>query len=415
MSDLLSVDEALARILIDFQCLKSEPVPLDHAWGRVLAQDITAPHALPPFANSSMDGFAVRAANLKDATKDQPVRLRVVADIPAGHAAAIVLKDGEAARIMTGAALPEGSDAVIPVEETDANFQKGQPLAIGSEVSVYAALKPGDSVRAIGEDVRAGDTVLSEGMLISPGAVGVLAALGIAEVPMVRRPRVAIISSGDELVPVEMPLTPGTIHDANSYTLSALIRQYGAVPLRIPTARDTLDDVRRAFQEALDSGADVILSSAGVSVGAVDLVRTVLEQMGQLSFWRINLRPGKPLAYGRVGEVPFFGLPGNPVSAMVTFEVFVRPVLLKLAGRTDQPQTIQAALAEDIPADGRRTYFRVTLQAEKDRWIAHLTGTQSSGALSSMVKADGLLILPEGVTFAPAGSVYSVRVLRPLV
>lgn len=412
MSELLSVPDALERILEGFTRLPSERVTLEQALGRVLAEDILAPISLPPFANSSMDGFAVRAADVRSASADAPVRLRVVGDIPAGIAPAFVVQAGEAARIMTGAMLPEGTDAVIPVEDTDTEWSAGDHVALPDSVGMLKAVKRGDYVRPIGEDMQAGEVLLTAGTLIHPAALGALAAQGIPQITVIRQPRVALISSGDELVAVDQPLAPGKIHNVNAYTLAGLIAQYGGIVFTVPAARDQREDVRRAFQAALDWRADVIVSSAGVSVGTADLVRGVMEEMGEINFWRINLRPGKPLAYGQIGGVPFFGLPGNPVSAMVTFDVFVRPVLLKLSGRTDQPHTVMAALGERLTSDGRRSYIRVTLQRTADRWVAHSTGTQSSGAISSMVKADGLLILPEGVTDAAEGDVFQVRVLR---
>ena len=208
------------------------------------------------------------------------------------------------------------------------------------------------------------------------------------------------------------PLAPGKIRDVNSYTLYGLINSYGGEAIRIPNAKDTIEDVRRAFNEALSYQPDVILSSAGVSVGTLDVVRTVIDELGKIDFWRINLRPGKPLAFGQIGSVPFFGLPGNPVSAMVTFDVFVRPVLLKLSGRADAVPTVEATLREELTSDGRRSYIRVTLSLESGQYFAASTGTQSSGALTSMVKADGLLVIPEGVTEAHAGDKFPVRLIR---
>jgi len=231
-------------------------------------------------------------------------------------------------------------------------------------------------------------------------------------VPVIRQPRVAIISTGDELVDIHEPLSPGKIRDSNSYMLAALVTTYGGTALRLPVARDTLDDVRRRFRDALDQRPDVILSSAGVSVGAFDVVRTILEELGQINFWRINLRPGKPLAFGHVQGVPFFGLPGNPVSAIVTFDVFVRPVLLRLGNRMDEGSTITVTTGQDIESDGRRSYLRVKLVSDNGQLIARLTGTQISSALISMVLADGLLIVPEGVTHVPAGTPMPVRLLR---
>jgi molybdopterin molybdotransferase len=249
---------------------------------------------------------------------------------------------------------------------------------------------------------------------LRPQDIGVLAALGYVKVPVYRQPRVAILSTGDELVSVGEPLALGKIRDSNSYTLAGLVATYGGIPIRLPTARDTLEDVRHLFQNALAQSPDIVLSSAGVSVGAFDVVRTVLDELGDVRFWRVNLRPGKPLAFGHLQDIPFFGLPGNPVSAIVTFEVFVRPVLLKLTGRPDQVMMAVATLGEDIHSDGRRSYLRVKLEREDGRLIARLTGTQSSGALMSVVQADGLLIVPEDVTYVSAGERLPVRLLRDI-
>ncbi len=412
MADLLSVDDALIQILDRLTPLPSEQVNLVSALGRVLAQDIQSEINLPPFANSSMDGYALRAADIPNADENTPVRLRVVMDIPAGAAPQRHLEAGEAARIMTGAPLPPGADAVIPVEQTDSAWQAADEVPLPEYVQVYRSLKAGANVRPVGEDIHIGQTVLQAGTLLRPQDTGVLAALGQKVVPVVRQPRVAIISTGDELVAVDEPLTPGKIRDVNAYTVSGLVTLYGGLPLRLPIARDRLDDVRRVFQQALTHEPDMIISSAGVSVGTYDVVRTVLNELGEVSFWRVNVRPGKPLAFGQLRDVPFFGLPGNPVSAIVTFDVFVRPALLKLLHLPDTLMTDVARTSEDIHSDGRRSYLRVILKRENGHLSASLTGTQSSGALMSMVLADGLLIVPEGVKFVPAGTELTVRLLR---
>lgn len=414
MADLLNVDHALELVLEHIHPLPAENVTLAQALGRVLAEDITADVSIPPFPNSSMDGYALRAEDIAHANREQPTQLHVVMDIPAGTTPAQPLLPGQAARIMTGAPLPEGADTVIPVESTDAQWKAADNTPFQPQVSVYRSLQAGDYVRPIGEDIQAGQTVAKAGTVIRAQEIGVLASLGYARVPLIRQPRVAIVSTGDELVGINDPLTPGKIRDSNSYTLAALISTYGGIPLHITPARDTLDDVRRCFREALEQKPDIILSSAGVSVGAFDVVRSVIEELGQVNFWRINLRPGKPLAFGHLSGIPFFGLPGNPVSAMVTFDVFVRPTLLKLSGRSLQTPTVIATLGEDLHSDGRRSYLRVNLTRADGQWVARLTGTQSSGALMSMVQADGLLVVPEDVTLLPAGNTLPVRLLRDL-
>ncbi|MBL8153862.1 MAG: molybdopterin molybdotransferase MoeA [Anaerolineae bacterium] len=415
MPELLSVDTALEQILNGITALEPEHMELADSLGRVLAEDIDADIDIPPFPNSSMDGFAVHAVSLKGASAESPVQLTVVGDIPAGIVPNIQVEAGQAARIMTGAQMPVGADAVIPVESTNAVWTPGGSDPLPRKIEVFRSLRAGDYVRPAGEDMAIGTRILSAGRVLYPADIGVLAALGRSLIKVVRRPKVVILSTGDELVEVNEPLTPGKIRNTNSYTLAALVATYGAIPIRIPTARDTLEDVRRRFEEALDQQPDVILSSAGVSVGAFDAVRSVIEELGAITFWRVNLRPGKPLAFGNIRGVPFFGLPGNPVSAMVTFDVFVRPMLLRMGQRPETIHTITASVGEDIPSDGRRSYLRVKLSNQTGRWVATLTGTQSSGALSSMVQADGLLIIPEGHTQVNKGTELTVRLLTDLV
>ncbi len=414
MTALLNVDEALKRILATIEPLPDETVGLAEGLGRIIAQDIIADSDLPPFPNSSMDGFALRAADIINASPQNPIMLRVVMDIPAGIAPSGHVGSGEAARIMTGAPMPQGADTVIPVENTNAQWKAGGDEPLAENVSVNRSVKPGDHVRLAGEDIRRGERIIQQGTLLRPAEIGLLAAAGQHKIKVVRQPRVAILSTGDELIDLDEVWKPGKIRDSNSYALAALVKDNGGIPIRIPTAHDTLEDVRKCFKEALSQKPDLILSSAGVSVGAFDVVRMVIDELGKVDFWRINLRPGKPLAFGQVGGVPFFGLPGNPVSAMVTFDVFVRPTLLKLGQRTDHVTTIDATVGEDLHSDGRRGYVRVILKRETDGWIARTTGTQSSGALSSMMLADGLMTIPEDVKFLPAGSRLSVRLLREL-
>jgi molybdopterin molybdotransferase len=407
----MSVDLASARILADFERLSAEEVSLLDALGRVLAEDIIASHAIPPFANSSMDGYAVRTVDLGAAN----TLLRVVDDITAGAPPPQRrLMPGEAARIMTGAPIPHGADAVVPMEQTDQPWRSGEQPPLPAYVTIRGSVKAGAFIRPVGEDIQAGQVVMTSGRLLMPAEIGVLAALGRAAVSVIRRPRVVIISTGDELIEVGEPLAPGKIYDANGYSLYASSVMCGAEAIRLPIAHDNLDDTRARFREALEHRPDVILSSAGVSVGTVDVVKTVLNEMGEIGFWKVNLRPGKPLAYGRVGGIPFFGLPGNPVSAMVTFELFVRPALLKLGGRPDDVQTVRVIAGEPIQSDGRRSYLRAILRRDGDQWIAALTGTQSSGALTSMISADALVIVPEGITNVAAGTMLDARLLRPV-
>ncbi len=413
MAELMSVEEVVQRVLGSVAVLPSEEIAVVDALERVLAEDVVADADIPPFANSSMDGYALRAADVADASQDHAVRLSVVADIPAGHVSERALNPGEAARIMTGAPLPPGADAVVQVELTDAQWSRDDVADLSATVGIFRHAAAGDNVREAGEDLRRGQVVLKAGTLLRPQDLGVLVSLGRAHVRVVRRPRVAIIATGDELVEVDEPLGPGQIRNSNSYVIAGMVAQYGGVPIRLPIAKDHLDAVRSRFEGALAAQPDLIVSTAGVSVGAHDLVRTVIEEMGELSLWRVNLRPGKPLAYGQVRDVPFFGLPGNPVSTMITFDLFVRPALLKQAGRAVTAPTAAAIVTEDMSFDGRETYMRVTLREQDGQLIAETTGTQSSGALLSMVLADGLLIVPAGTKRVTAGTELKVRLLRP--
>jgi molybdopterin molybdotransferase len=410
---LLTVDEVLQRILGRITALPAEEVPVPQSLGRTLAEDIVAPANIPSFANSGMDGYAVRAADVGTASPGSPVRLSVVGDILAGTAPGRTVGPGEAARIMTGAPMPNGADAVIPVEQTDDRWTSDGTAPLPGQVAVFRPARPWDHVRPAGEDISAGQTILRAGTVLRPQDIGVLVAVGQARVSVYRQPRVVVLATGDELVDLDEPLTPGKIRNSNSYVLAGLVSSYGGLPIRLPVAGDTLDDVRRRFAEGLSHQPDLIVSSAGVSVGTHDVVRTVVDELGRVDLWRVNLRPGKPLAFGHVRGIPFFGLPGNPVSTMVTFDIFVRPALLKLTG--GDPYAVEmttAVLGEDVRLDGRRSYLRVRLSREGGELVARMTGTQSSGALLSMVLADGLLIIPEGVTEAAAGSRYPVRLLR---
>ncbi|MCQ3938567.1 MAG: molybdopterin molybdenumtransferase MoeA [Chloroflexi bacterium] len=394
---MLTVTEARERILAHFSPAATETIPLAACVNRVLGVDIAADHDHPPFDNSAVDGFAVRA-------EDTPAsRLRVVADIPAGTSPTATLKPGEAARIMTGAQLPEGANAVIPVEDTDfKNRQAGTPAP--ETVSLDKKLKAGENVRARGMDIRTGEVVLQKGRTLKPQDLGLLAALGMANVIVYKKPRAALLSSGDELLPVEAPLEPGKIRDSNSYTIAALIENAGADVLRLGVARDTREAVTSLLDRAVSEGADLILSTAGVSVGAFDFIKEVIESNGRMDFWRVNMRPGKPLAFGKYRDVNFIGLPGNPVSAFVGFEVFVRPSLERMSGKMDGGrQTVRVRCAEEIESDGRESYLRAKIRVEDGIRIASLTGHQGSGNLLSLVQADALLIIPAGVKCVPAG------------
>lgn len=400
----LTVAQALHAVLAGVSVLPAEKVALLDALGRVLAMPIVAQESLPPFVNSSMDGYAVRAADVAAAAPNTPVTLRVVADVAAGRPPAVAVTPGTAARIMTGAPLPSGADAVVPVEDTDEPWRlRERPLP--AAVQIRRAVRSGDYLRGVGEDIQAGQPVIAAGTCLRPQEIGVLASLGITAVPVVRRPRVAILATGDELVDATDPLAPGKIRNSNSYAQAAQVLALGGVPLLLGIAGDNETDVRARLQMGLDDGADLIISSAGVSVGAYDVVKAVLQQEGQVNFWRVRMRPGKPLAYGVYGGVPFLGLPGNPVSAMVSFERFARAAILKMAGhsRLDRPQ-VRVSLQDEIHSDGRESYVRAVVFRHPDGgYQATTTGSQGSHMMTSLVKANGLVIVPEGVTYVGAG------------
>ena len=414
MLPLLSVESALEQILAGVSQLEAETVSLPEALDRVIAEDIASPLDLPPFDNSAMDGYALHATDCADASPDSAVQLPVAMDIMAGDMPARALKSGEAARIMTGAPMPQGATAIVPVEDTDDDWQKGEGKAAPEQIGILSAAREGQFIRRAGENIGCGDIVMRAGTVIRPAELGMLAGIGCAKVRVIRKPKVVILSSGDELADVHQALTPGKIRDTNSYTLAALIRQAGGIPIRLPIARDRLDSVRSLYRRALEINPDLLISSAGVSVGAADFVKVVLDELGDIDFWRINMRPGKPLAFGSLQGLPFFGLPGNPVSTMVTYEILVKPALAKIAGRETRQKRVKATLADDMRSDGRRSYNRVTLKRDGGRIVASSTGIQSSGALMSMILADGLAVIPEGEKLVSAGAQLDVILLHPL-
>jgi molybdopterin molybdotransferase len=402
---MLSVEEALERILSAFLPLEPEQVPILETLGRVLAQDVYADADIPPYANSSMDGYAVLAADTAGASQQSPSRLHVVADLAAGHVAEVEVMPGTAVRIMTGAPIPPGADAVVRVEDTAAQ---------GEWVQIFAEVTVGQYVRPAGEDVRQGELVLQRGTTVRPQEVGMLATLGHKEVRVFRRPRVAILATGDEVMEIDAPLAPGKIRDANSYSNAAQVVKHGGIPIMLGIARDRVAELTERIRAGLAQGVDLFLTSGGVSVGDFDLVKDVLAAQGEISFWRVRMKPGKPLAFGRIGGVPVLGLPGNPVSVMVSFETFVRPALLKMQGVMDwERPTVEAVLMDEVKRkDSRRHYLRVRVEEREGEYRAYLTGGQGSGILSSMVRANALAIIPEDWTQAPVGAGVQVIMLE---
>jgi molybdopterin molybdotransferase len=400
---MLSVEEALARVLGAIPVLGAESVELPAAHGRVLAESVVSGRDIPPWDNSSMDGYALRAADTAGASAERPVRLRLAGEAAAGAVTERPVGPGEAYRILTGAPMPPGADTVVPQEE----IRREDGAVLVSRPS-----PPANYVRPRAEDIRTGETVLEPGALLGPAALGVLAALGRALVRVHQRPRVAILSTGDELVDLATPPGPGQIPNSNTYTLAAQVREAGGIPVNLGIARDSREDLEAHFRAGL--GSDMLVSTAGVSVGDRDFVREVMEKLGaELDFWKVNMRPGKPLTFGRVAGRPFFGLPGNPVSSMVTFELFVRPALRRLAGdpRLFRPRAT-ARMGGRLDNPGPRWgYLRVRLTDEAGGLVARATGEQGSGILTSMLRADGLAVVPPD-TRIETGQPVQVILLR---
>jgi molybdopterin molybdotransferase len=406
---MLTVAEASERILAEIRPLGIESVPLPQALGRVCAEDISATVTMPPWSNSSMDGYAVRSADITPVMTGKPVKLRVVGTIAAGEFAPRPLKRGEAMRIMTGAPVPQGADSVIRKEDTDGG---------SSKVEIRDARDVWKNIRPAGEDYQRGDRLAKRGTPIRPAVIGVLASNGVAKVKTFRRPRVAIISSGNELVDIDdfdEVVAARRIISTNSYTLAALTRVAGGTPVDLGIAADTKASLRKKLQRAGD--CDLILTSAGVSVGDLDHTRDVFEALGgKQKFWKVRMRPGAPLAFGTLNDVPWIGVSGNPVSAMVSFELFVRPVLRKMQGHTTLfRRTVVVTVDEEVKIGARLTHFlrAMVTRREDGSLVARLTGPQSSGALTSMAKANALLIVPETSPTVARGSRLNALMLDP--
>jgi len=414
----ITVEQALERILGYVEVLEAEERPLLEALGQVLAEDVASSFNIPPLDNTAMDGYAVRAADTGGASPDSPVTIRVTGEVAAGYVFEGEVNAGTAVRIMTGAPVPSGADAIVPFEETDEPFDAAPEGSqrVEASVRVFKQALPGANIRRAGEDVREGQTVLAKGSVLRPSEIGVLASLGRATVKVVRRPVVAILSTGDELVEAGQPRPPAKIYDANAYSVAALVSRYGGVPRLLGIARDTVEDLTARIHEGLD--ADMLVTSAGVSRGDYDVVKDVLAREGDIDFWTVAMKPGKPLAFGCFPKhgrrVPHIGLPGNPVSSMVTFELFGRPALMKMMGKTDWRRPVVKAIAEERivnRGDPRRFYARCIVRERDGRYYASLTGPQGSGMLTSMVYANALTVIPPEVDEVQPGEEIDVIML----
>ena len=433
----LTPRSAVQRILHAVPVQPPLRVPLDDALGSVLAEPITSPLDIPAWTNSAMDGYAARAEDVRGASAVRPLQLRVIEQIPAGSFPTRTIGPGECARIFTGAPLPDGADTVVRQEDTDYG---------ALTVTITNDRDAGVNIRLAGEDIRKGTHVLAPGDELTPARLGVLASLAVAAPLVHRRPRVAILGSGDEIVDIDQPeeiLSGRKVASSNTHTLTALIRLAGGVPVNLGIARDTPESLRAHLEAAFD--CDLLVTTAGISVGEHDYLRSVLESMGmELGFWKLKMRPGAPVGFGMLGQrearsekrevqtppgsdavtspfsllasrLPWIGLPGNPVSTMVTFELFVRPAIRKMMGhRLPFRRTVPVMLTEPVKVGASLQHFlrAIVTPTDDGSLRARLTGPQGSGILTSMILANALLIIPEGQPETPAGTTASALVLN---
>lgn len=402
-----SVEEALKTVLDNIKVLGTERIPIQDSLGRVLGEDVYSNLFLPPWNNSAMDGYAVRWENVKNSSKENPAKLNVVGDIRAGLLPDKPVGDGEAIRIMTGAPVPEGADTVIRVEDTKTDDKI---------VSIFKAGRQGENIRKRGENVKKGDLVLTKGTSIGPGQLGSMAMVGKPVVTVYRRPVVTIMSTGDELADFDEDLTENKIPNSNSYAVASQVLEAGAIPHVLGIARDNKESLREKIGQGLSG--DMMIVSGGVSVGDYDFVKDILKEYGiDMKFWTVGIKPGHPIAFGLVGDKPIFGLPGNPVSTMVTFEVFARPALQKMCGHTTLFRPVVDAIAEDEFSDrpGRTHYVRSLVRYNDGKYYVKSTGSQGSGILMSMAYANCFMILPADKEKVLAGETVKVQLLgRPV-
>lgn len=401
---MLSVSDALHQLLNNVSIVDTTTVELSEAVGRVLAESISAIEPSPSFNNSAMDGFAVISSDLEQASENSPVELKVTGDIPAGHLPKTDIYPGETMRIMTGAITPKSADAVVPVENTNFN-NRSSDTTLPETINVNSPTQKGDYIRFTGENYQKDKTLIPAGRRLFPKDIGILAQVGKTTLEVFKQPRIGLFSTGDELLSVDETITPGKIRETNSFTLAALISDCGAEVLNLGIFPDDEGEIRNALDQATDESVDLILSSAGVSVGAYDFIRKIVSEQGDLAFWRVNMRPGKPILFGRYRDVPYIGLPGNPVSSFVGFEVFLRPAINYMSGVENWSRlTFSATIDDAVTSDGRESYLRVVLDKKQDDWTAKPINNQSSGNVHSLSLANGLIIIPAGVKILSAGS-----------
>jgi molybdopterin molybdotransferase len=415
---MISVEEALDKVLSYIEILEPERKPILDCLGQVLAEDVYSDIDVPPLDNAAMDGYALRAEDTRGASESSPVYLSVVGEVAAGSMPTREVKPGTAIRIMTGAPLPEGADAVVQFENTDEVNRKSSGGDV-RQIGILYQAKKRLNVRGRGEDIAKGNLVLEKGGVLRPQEIGVLASLGNPTALVIRRPIVAILATGDELIAVDQPLAPGKIHNSNTYTIAAEVSRYGGVPKILGIGRDSIQSLIEKIDGGLD--ADMLITSGGVSKGDYDIVKDVLAEHGEIGFWTVRMKPGKPLAFGiikkteggREKKVPHLGLPGNRVSSMVTFEQFARPAILKMMGKKILAKPVIRAIIENgiVATDERRLFARVNVIKRKGQYRASLTGHQGSGILTSMTKANGLAVIPENSKGVKAGDTVEVQML----
>lgn len=413
---MLSVEEALEKILNEVDTLEEESVPILESLGQVLAEDIKSDINVPPLDNSAMDGYAVRSGDTAGASEKTPKSLRVIDTVMAGSIPGHEVVPGTAVRIMTGAPVPGGADSVVQFENTDEEKRKASaPDEPVVRVGILSEARPGLNIRKAGEDIARGTVALKKGNVIRAAEIGLMASLGYPQVKAIRRPVVAILSTGNELVEVDKPLTEGKIYDSNAYSIASLVRRYGCIPKMLGIARDEEASLVSKLKQA--QGADILLTTGGVSMGDYDMVKDILARDGEMVFWKVRVKPGKPLAFGKIKgkdkSIPHLGLPGNAASCMVSFELFVRPALLKMMGKKNFAKPAVEAIMEDSVKNdaGRRIYDRAIIERRNGHYYARLTGPQGSGILNSMSLANGLVLIPEDRKMVNKGETVQVLML----
>tara|TARA_Y100001970_G_scaffold294145_1_gene447506 strand:- start:6349 stop:7587 length:1239 start_codon:yes stop_codon:yes gene_type:complete len=412
---MLSVNQAQKKILANIKVLATTKTPLLECLNQVLARNIVSTINVPLRNNSSMDGYAIKASDTKNANKKK-ITLHVIGENQAGRIFKKEIKSGQAVRIMTGSVIPKGANAVVPFEDTDEYAKKNKSNNLPKQVQIYKTVQANENIRKAAEDTKKGAMILKKNTLLNPAHIGLAASVGIEKLPITRKPIIAIISSGNEIIRPPQKIKPGQVYDSNTYSIASQVKQLGGVPKIYNIARDTIKNIQIKLDHA-SKDSDLIISTAGVSKGDYDLFKEVVTLNGKIDFWSIKMKPGKPLMFGMIRQnnkqIPHIGLPGNPVSAMVTFELFARPAILKMMNKNfKNRESIQAILNSDIiNSDKREVYARVQLSSRNNQIFATITGNQGSGILQSMSLADGLVKCPATKKTLKKGSLVQVITL----